>query len=1430
MKSISLLLLIIVTHICCFSQQTINGDYKKGALNIALPKTPESAGFEKYGNIPVNEATGTMSLSIPLYNLKGNFLEVPISLSYNASGIKVNQEASWVGLGFDLIAGGRITVEVKGSIDNDGVTAGLIPGNFNSEFERLLNRLKYSPQFPQSSSNVEEYALHTFASTCQGCDINLTNNIPDHWPTVNAMAQFGIGEPDVFRANFLGQSLAFYFDRLTGEINFIGEKSNVRIQVNREQSQSGLNQALHQYQKILDWVITDTRGIKYYFVDKEETEVTFPSYGGLYGNKSTTAWLLNKIVHPSGEEINFTYKEEGKTYPAFSWSASYSSGGGASSENEQYQSIQVPKYLSSIEGGNTLIEFIPSSREDLKGEGARKLDAINVLDRWTGKLKNKIEFEYDYFSADQLSCYTNIRLDQANRGFALNRLKLNKLYLNGVDGKIPPYQFSYFTTSIPDKYTFSQDHWGFYNGAINSFYSDPCSPQNLIPAVTNYFSGISTALPQYSNYNTFISATTGYQANRNCNGAFMTSMSLKEVIYPTGGRSVFEFEPHSEGSSGLTGGGLRIKSVKNYNGNEQVNHTEYVYGTGNFKGRLLYQTASYQIGACRDVVLTDRINSTISNNGFLHEDDNVILYSDVSVYTKDRNGNSEGYVKKIFKASTIDQSNPLGCNQMPAHWPAGIVVDPGNGTSLTYDNSLTHLYTQYSAIAPTPSRGLEGKILKEEYRNSDNNIVKTIEYQYNLGDYNSRYFSIRCIDNRIGGSDAYGCPEGGEPMDFLTNGVRRYSIYVSPAKSYYTLSTGTIEKGIENGQEYTLSKQMEYNQFYQPEKIITLNSDGTETIQYIKTIASISSEPLNYPLSVDPNDIDSYTAARHLRMQNAVDLPLEESVLRKNTDNTIELISSKYTAYKPSAVPYKVYVSENKSPRAWPGQFMPLHFALNNGLGQLVFDQNYYRLEEEQKHNSIALPVEYNSKNGKLAFLWDGSNNKLIARVINAGIDEIAFSSFETSEHGGWDYSGQPRLYFDAPTGKYIYPLASSDIHFHSSIPLKKSIVSAWKKGDVNINGSGQYLRNKQGANGWEYVEYLLEDVSDITISGTGVIDELRLYPFSSAMTTFVHDNYLGVLCQTDLNGNSIYYDYDQAGRLLLVRDQDKKIIKKLCYVYDSKAECELFANTEQTVILQKNDCPDPVHYIGGTFSYTVPAATYYSTVSTEEANSRANAEIEENAQNYVNQHANPGCIPAFPIYLQNFGTVPYSIEVTNTVTGVTSSFILNLQQGVNQLFGKVVPGTYHIRIYPTHGTSSLLMKLTYNGIESFNTEFNINSYVIDNDLSFTIQEAISCTFLPYTGWSSVNSNFTPSPSSISFNLSLIKPSSLVISTQSGLHVIGTVTGSCIPSTERIVAVSDGNASWEMHVGTTGVISIQLINGTAPSGNDPIQLSGTYLK
>jgi hypothetical protein len=80
--------------------------------------------------MPVSEAAGTPSISIPLYEIRSDSLTLPLSLSYHASGIRVMDQASWAGLGWALNAGGVITRQVRGLPDER-------PNGFSRNFNKV---------------------------------------------------------------------------------------------------------------------------------------------------------------------------------------------------------------------------------------------------------------------------------------------------------------------------------------------------------------------------------------------------------------------------------------------------------------------------------------------------------------------------------------------------------------------------------------------------------------------------------------------------------------------------------------------------------------------------------------------------------------------------------------------------------------------------------------------------------------------------------------------------------------------------------------------------------------------------------------------------------------------------------------------------------------------------------------------------------------------------------------------------------------------------------------------------------------------------------------------------------------------------------------------------------------------------------------------
>jgi YD repeat-containing protein len=74
------------------------------------------------------------------------------------------------------------------------------------------------------------------------------------------------------------------------------------------------------------------------------------------------------------------------------------------------------------------------------------------------------------------------------------------------------------------------------------------------------------------------------------------------------------------------------------------------------------------------------------------------------------------------------------------------------------------------------------------------------------------------------------------------------------------------------------------------------------------------------------------------------------------------------------------------------------------------------------------------------------------------------------------------------------------------------------------------------------------------TIGSAGqLLDEVRLYPTYSKMTTYTYDPSIGLTSMTDPNDLTSYFEYDELGRLVVVRDSDRNIIKHYKYHYQGQ-------------------------------------------------------------------------------------------------------------------------------------------------------------------------------------------------------------------------------------------------------------------------------------
>ncbi|OYW17999.1 MAG: hypothetical protein B7Z54_06985, partial [Sphingobacteriales bacterium 12-47-4] len=286
---------------------------------------------------------------------------------------------------------------------------------------------------------------------------------------------------------------------------------------------------------------------------------------------------------------------------------------------------------------------------------------------------------------------------------------------------------------------------------------------------------------------------------------------------------------------------------------------------------------------------------------------------------------------------------------------------------------------------------------------------------------------------------------------------------------------------------------------------------------------------------------------KHLLDNSITTTEIEKSIFKKNADGTnLRLLGSTFTSYKTTIpLPDTIYQVENATPLT---DFVA---AVNLG-GAISIDSRYKKQLSVHEYSSMGNVLEQRKENDiKLAYIWDYKNNYSVAQVNNAEQVDIAYTSFEADGKGNWVFSGAPSVDATAPTGGKAYSLNGFSI---SKAGLNSSgtyIVSYWSKnGAQTVNSTSSVSGRTVGS--WTFYEHKVVNPvgGTITVSGSGTIDELRLYPLNAQMITQTYEPLIGITSQCDALNRITYYEYDAFNRLRLVRDQDKNVIKKIDYQY----------------------------------------------------------------------------------------------------------------------------------------------------------------------------------------------------------------------------------------------------------------------------------------
>jgi len=224
---------------------------------------------------------------------------------------------------------------------------------------------------------------------------------------------------------------------------------------------------------------------------------------------------------------------------------------------------------------------------------------------------------------------------------------------------------------------------------------------------------------------------------------------------------------------------------------------------------------------------------------------------------------------------------------------------------------------------------------------------------------------------------------------------------------------------------------------------------------------------------------------------------------------------------------------------------------LSGGLySSLLCDAHYVRKGQLQYDGNTNLSVETKASDIPVSFIWDYRHSMPIAEVTNASPTDIAYSSFESDGTGNWTISGGGTN-AGGITGNTSRSMNSTTISKTGLTSSNTYIVSYWTSNSTpySITGTvaGYPIQGKR-ISGWSYFEHKITGQTSVSITGTGNIDELRLYPASAQMITYTYTPLVGVSTKCDAGNRAMYYQYDAFGRLKVVLDQDRNIIKTIQY------------------------------------------------------------------------------------------------------------------------------------------------------------------------------------------------------------------------------------------------------------------------------------------
>lgn len=1159
-----------------------------------VPPAPEAASLGKYVDMPVNYSSGLPQISLPLFNATNRDVTVPVSLSYHAGGIRVEEIASRVGLGWNLQAGGSITRSVRGIAD-DGPNGWLSPETTVSDF-------KTTPGGVTGENNKNVLMEEALSG---GNDY----------------------EPDIFNFSYPGGGGKFIFDENGNVTTIPGSEHKITY------TMGGGNLA-----GISSFVITDPNGYKYFFgqygsavardvtantqsfTDSEPQEdgIALPSEQ-VRNNYST--WYLLRIDSPvsdAGISLHYT---------SFENVIAINRGGQTQMSNHSHawgddicepttgfrttysRSVNTELALSQIDFGlgKILFHYTSSFRTDLPG--SRALDKVVLIDKNLKELRT-FDLIHDYWTSDDHDSYVPI-LNAPKEHFT-KRLFLEKVVETGEDNSDPKeYIFDYEDDEdMPNRFSYEQDIWGFYNGAGNN--------ENLLP--TRYDPGL--IFPTPTDQSVFVDEG----ADRRSNLAKGKVYSIKSITYPTGGSAHFDFE-----ANGVFRDRRDLHLANTYFETEDDHLATYHYNPSVNSSEIEFTVdESHLDGALRFTYDVTGCNVQEGPNGMVECGIAVNL---VGV-------SDPGYFRQLSLNDNYNFRVAPGTYKLQVE-----VISPAD---VTYAHAIITGFKNASPYADRQEFSVGGlrvyrttmddtfgnKIIREySYISNENDIKKGVyassgvlgaqkwsfyekgvrycpQTDFAIADQETSYSTIPASGTGTGHVTytkvlETQLPDNGEvlPPHSTLSFARGFTVYdyefapdqpqsgtevfpYAPYKEFGWLRGG-IKKQSHFGKEGAIFRQISSQEtkrehaknagdpFYKEIEAIKIDKRGSLPVFSLYKVVAGASHikqriTRNFQINGSIEEITDFEYNQHFLRSDKTTVTHSDGQKTitsvKYTDDSFgdELSSVEKSALSDMVqanmlVPVLTETFRNDETNP-VGKSLTVFQGLNAGFLPVAARFWNEDLNDYEQRLTYSYTDEGNYKHlikdggEQVAYIWGYDNSRATARVTNvSAFSDVAYSSFESEDKGNWEYEGSSDTGPDLPSGQRFYDLTAGAISKSGLNTGRQYILSFWEKGDGAVTVSNSTENNSaETANkfGWHYHELLVTNTETLTISGTNEIDELRLYPLGAQMTTYTYKLLRGVTSVGSPNNSFTHYVYDKQGRLHFTKDQDGNILKLVEYKY----------------------------------------------------------------------------------------------------------------------------------------------------------------------------------------------------------------------------------------------------------------------------------------